>query len=724
MDQIQGYVERLTYQSSETGYTVAKLKVPQQQESVCIVGTMPSLYPGETVKCKGVWKQHSQYGRQFVVNEYDVAAPADVIGITKYLQSGLIKGIGRKYAERIVDKFGTATLDVIDKQPHRLLDIEGIGKARYTTICSCWEEQRSIRDVMVFLQGHGVSPIYAQKIFRCYGDTSIEKVTENPYRLARDIFGIGFLSADKIAKQLGIEHDSEKRIDAGIIFVLSELSSNGHVCYPVDDFITVSRDMLKVDENLIKVRLSVLELEGDIITSPIIHEADYRLFIWMRALYASEMGIVNHLRRIMRSPTALRNVDTDAALEWGQKRLNIELAEQQKEACILSLSKKLHIITGGPGTGKSTITNIILTITSKITDRILLAAPTGRAAKRMTEITGREAKTIHSLLEFDFGKMRFKKNRDDPLDCDLIIIDESSMIDTPLMHNLLKAIPNTSRVIFVGDIDQLPSVGPGNVLREMIYSKVIPVTQLNEIFRQAKGSQIIVNAHQINRGEFPDITFNKKSDFCFIEADEAEDVLNKIVRMVTYNIPTRYGFDPIKDIQVLVPMKRGPIGIERFNDVLQASLNRSKGNPVIRMGRTFRLHDKVMQIRNNYKREVYNGDVGRICRISEAEQELYVDMEGKEILYKFTDIDELVLAYAVSVHKYQGSECPCIVIPVHTSHFKLLHRNLLYTAITRGKKFVVLVGMKKAIAIAIHNNEVEQRYTGLKHFLMAQEEIF
>jgi exodeoxyribonuclease V alpha subunit len=717
MEQIFGYIERITFQNAENGFTVAQLMQKGKSQSTCVVGFLPGVQPGEFIRCKGTWKNHLVHGRQFEVTEFQVEKPADVVGIQKYLGSGLIKGIGSAYASRLVEKFGAETLNIIEFSPERLSEVRGFGKKRIDTIIHCWNDQRSIRDVMVFLQSVGVSPGFAQKIFKNYGTHSIAKLKENPYTLAKDIHGIGFKTADGLAQKLGMAKDAPQRIDSGIEYVLSELSTEGHVCYPVADFIRSAHEMLEVDAIQIEDRLDQLREADRIEILPLISQTLSIPFIWLKPFYLSESGISGEIRRLQYNPCNLRGVDLTKAIDWVQNQLHIQLAENQKQAVISSMTEKLHIITGGPGTGKSTITKAILALTEKLTKKIFLAAPTGRAAKRMTEITGQKAFTIHSLLEFDFQKGGFKRNRKSPLDCDLIIVDEASMIDTMLMYSLLKAIPDGARVIFVGDINQLPSVGPGNVLKDMIASGCMLVTQLTEIFRQAAGSRIITNAHRINLGQYPDISNHSGSDFYYIEAQKPEDVLKDILGLVSFRLPKKYDFNPLKDIQVLAPMKKGVIGTQNLNLALQETLN-NKEQYVFRGGQKFMVGDKVMQLKNDYKREVFNGDIGYITEIDTVEQRIVVQIDDRDVIYEFSDLDELTLAYAVSIHKYQGSECPCVIMPIHTSHFKLLHRNLLYTGVTRGKKLVILVGMKKALALAVRNDEVKKRYTGLKSMLM------
>lgn len=718
MESLQGYIEAIVYTQPDNGFTVAKLKEPLKKDPTIIVGYLPALHPGETIRSQGNWKTHPTYGKQFEITTYEVESPADLIGIQKYLESGLIKGIGPSFAKRIVSRFGLETLQIIDEEPHRLEEVEGLGQKRIESIKECWQEQRSIREVMLFLRTHGVSPAYAQRIYKAYGEASILKVRENPYQLARDVFGIGFKLADGIAQKLGFALHSPQRIAAGIEHVLWELTGEGHTCYPKAELSPLTQTILEIDGSLIDREIETL-ITNDRLVEAALPQAttDHAIpHIWLKPYFAYEQGISRDLERLRSYPLAMRSIHIEKAVDWIQDKLHIRFASEQKLAVAQAFENKVLIITGGPGTGKSTITNAILTITQKLTDKILLAAPTGRAAKRLSQITRRKAFTIHALLEMDFASKGFKRNRDNPLDCDLLIIDEASMIDTPLLFHLLRATSNHTRVIFIGDIDQLPSVGAGAVLKDLIDSDVLCVTRLKEIFRQAKGSAIIINAHRINQGEFPHIHTDANSDFHFIEKETPEEIQATISELLRTTLPSTWGLDPIDDVQVLSPMKRGLVGVESLNETLQQLLNPSTRS-LCRAGRTFRLHDKVMQITNNYTKKVYNGDIGRIQAMDASEQTILVKYDESEVTYSYSELEELVLAYATSVHKYQGSECPCIVMPIHTSHFMLLQRNLLYTAVTRGKKWVYLVGTKQALGMAVRNHQVLARHTGLRYRL-------
>ncbi|CAM0117454.1 ATP-dependent RecD-like DNA helicase [Rhabdochlamydiaceae symbiont of Dictyostelium giganteum] len=701
MEEIFGYVDSIVF-SAET-FTVARLKEPRKQELTCIVGPLPSVQPGETIRCSGKWKYHSQYGQQFEVESFESKQPSDLVGIQKYLESGMIKGIGPVYAEKIIKQFGINTLKIIDDDPERLGEVSGIGPKRLDMIKSCWDQQKSIREVMLFLQTFGVSPAFAHKIYKTYGKECVEKIKNDPYVLAKDIRGIGFKYADQIALKMGLPLHSLTRIQAGIEHVLWELSSDGHTCYPSQDLITAATEILTIPPEEIQNGL-----EESIQSKQLI---SYEGMISLKPFHLAEKGIVREMKRLLSNPCELRSVNHEKAILWSEEKLNITFAEEQKLAIIAAVKDKVHIITGGPGTGKSTITKAILRITEKLTDSILLAAPTGRAAKRMSEITGKKASTIHGLLEMDFQSGGFKRGLDNPLKCDLLIIDEASMIDTFLLFQLLKAIPSMARVVLIGDIDQLPSVGAGTVLRDLIDSNCIEVTKLTQIFRQAAHSKIVTNAHLINQGKFPEL-FNT-FDFRFIEGESPELIVSAIKDLISGPKSLRSRFHIFEDVQVLSPMKRGLIGTENLNVVLQGVLNPSV-TPLCRMGRTFHVGDKVMQIRNDYEKLIFNGDIGRILTIDLSTQVLSINFDGRRVEYQFAEIDDLVLAYAVSIHKYQGSECPCIIIPVHMSHFKMLHRNLLYTGITRGKKMVILIGTKQAIGLAVRNDDVKKRYTQLK----------
>lgn len=717
MEEIVGHIERITFQNTENGFTVARLKESHKKDLTVVIGTMSTVQVGETVRCKGKWKNDINYGLQFVVDSYLVEKPSSIYGIKKYLGSGLIKGIGPVFAERIVDYLGVQTLDVIDREPEALLSIEGIGDKRLESIQLCWEEQKAVREVMVFLQSHGISPTYAQKVYKTYKEKSLEVIKANPYQLAKDIWGIGFKTADQTAQKLGIKRDAVMRIDAGVEYSLSQLSNDGHTCYPIDEFLELTHKLLEVEANLIAQRLDTITKEERIFIGPLVVKGQTRACIWLKALFECEKGIKRELERLSNATANCSPAEFNATLQWAEKTLNMTLADNQKLAAINSLKYKNHIITGGPGTGKSTIIKIILLIFHQLTTKILLAAPTGRAAKRMSEITKVEASTIHSLLEFDFAINGFRRNRENPLDCDLVIVDEASMIDTVLMYSLLKALPDRTRLILVGDVDQLPSVGPGNVLKDLINAKTfLESTALTQIFRQAANSKIILSAHQINKGYFPDIRVDASSDFFFIAEENAENIATTIVDLVQTRLPNKYGFDSIEDIQVISPMNRSVIGTRNLNQLLQKKLNASN-EPLIKTGRTFHLHDKVMQIRNNYDQEIFNGDIGQIVSIDRVNHLLKVDYDTHIVSYDFADVDQLMLAYAVSVHKYQGSECPCIIMPIHTMHYMMLYRNLIYTGITRGKQLVVLIGSKKALSIAVKNDKVATRFSGLQEIL-------
>ena len=719
---LQGQIERITFTSEETGYTVAKIKVYGRKDLVTIIGNIINPTPGEIIKMKGEWGNHPTFGEQFKIVFCQTTTPASVHGIEKYLGSGLVRGIGPVMAKRIVKKFKEKTLDVIEDEIDKLADVEGIGQKRIGMIRKAWEEQKEIRAVMIFLQSHGVSSGYAAKIYKQYGNEAVKIVQENPYRLATDIFGIGFITADKIAEKMGFAKDSALRAAAGILYVLHELTDEGHVYYPYEPLILKCKEMLDIDREIVVKAIGTVAGDKQIVIEDInqdlVELQENNKAVYLTGYHIAEKNLAVRLQTLVNSSQAIRKINSEKAIEWVQEKLAITLADKQIEAVRRAAENKVMIITGGPGTGKTTIINAVLKIFSAIKTRIMLAGPTGRAAKRMSEATGYEAKTIHRMLEYNMRKGGFQKNEESPLDCDLLIVDEASMIDTLLMHHLLKAIPVTATFVMVGDVNQLPSVGAGSVLKDIIDSDIAPVVQLNEIFRQAKESSIIVNAHKINEGIIPDLksTQEKLDDFYFIEQEEPEKALNMIVNLVRERIPKRFGFDSVNDIQVLTPMHRGIVGAGNLNVELQKALNPGEDG-VLRGGRLFRVSDKVMQIVNNYDKEVYNGDIGRIASIDEEAKEVTVIVDGRNIVYDYSDLDEIVHAYAVSIHKSQGSEYPAVVIPILTQHYVLLQRNLLYTGVTRGKKLVVIVGTKKAMAIAVKNNKTEKRYTLLKQRL-------
>ena len=721
LTEISGQIERITFTNEENGYTIARVKVCGRQDLVTVVGYLMSPAPGETLNLKGEWVHHPKFGEQFKVMEYETTVPATVFGIERYLGSGLIKGLGPKMAGRIVKKFGEKTLDVIGNDIEKLTLVEGIGEKRITMIQQAWDEQKEIRNVMLFLQSYGVSSGYATKIFKQYGNRSIAVVKENPYRLATDIFGIGFVIADGIAEKLGVPKTSPLRVEAGIIYVLDHLSDEGHVFYPYESLVKKSREILGVEKDVVVDALGSLAMDKRIIIEDINESIDEfkanNKGVFLARFHLCETSIAQRLKTLSTAPKSIRNLTGENALRWVQGQLDITLAENQAQAIRCALENKIMVITGGPGTGKTTIINAILKIFSRLGVRALLAAPTGRAAKRMSETSGHEAKTIHRLLEYSFAQGGFQKNEEKPLNCDLLILDEVSMIDTILMHHLLKAIPTIATVVLVGDVNQLPSVGAGNVLNDIIASGTIPVVELNEIFRQAQESRIIVNAHKINSGILPAFENHEPgNDFYFIEQEDPEKVLAIILELTKTRIPRRFELDPVDDIQVLTPMHKGVVGSGNLNMALQESLNPSC-EMITRGNRNFKVNDKVMQIRNNYDKDVFNGDIGRITHMRQDDYEMTVTFDGRDVVYEFSDLDELVLAYAISVHKSQGSEYPAVVIPVLTQHYILLQRNLIYTAVTRGRNLVVMVGTRKAFAMGVHNDKTQRRFTYLKHRL-------
>ena len=723
LTEIKGQIERITFHNEENGYTIAKVKAGGRHDTITVVGNLLSVSAGEVLKLTGQWRNHPKFGEQFEVVSYESVVPATVKGIEKYLGSGLIKGIGPVMAGRLVAKFGLETLNVIETETARLSEVDGVGEKRIGMIREAWDSQKEIREVMVFLQGHGVSPAYAAKIYKRYAKESVKIVSENPYRLAADIFGIGFITADKIAANMGIARDSGIRAEAGILHVLSQLSDEGHVYYPYEPLIEECKQVLGLERDSIVKALGQVALDRKIVIEDISGEElkENNKAVYLSKFHVCETGVAARLKALVRHPKKLRAFDVEKALDWVRGELKIDLAEKQKQAVREAIDKKVMVVTGGPGTGKTTIINSIIRIYGRLDQRVLLAAPTGRAAKRMSEAAGHAARTIHRLLEWSPKEGRFKRDENNPLPADLIVIDEVSMIDTVLMYQFLKAVPVEATLVLVGDVDQLPSVGAGNVLKDIIASEKIPTVRLDKIFRQAMESLIVVNAHRVNSGDMP-VTDKGESggapqDFYFFQVEEPELALEKIIGLCKEKIPGKFGFNPLDDIQVLTPMHRGVIGAANLNAELQKHLNPSK-DELVRGNMSLKVGDKVMQIRNNYQKDVFNGDIGRVRKIDREEQEVAVDYDGRTVRYEYPELDEIVLAYAVSIHKSQGSEYPAVVIPVLTQHYILLQRNLLYTGITRGKRLVVLVGTKKAVAIAIKNDKPRKRYTLLRQRLL------
>lgn len=715
---LEGQLARITYYNEETGYTVARLNVRGYLEPVTVVGNIINPTQGEILEVTGEWINHPKFGRQFKIIGHRLKIPSSMEGIEKYLGSGLIKGIGPVMASRIVKKFKEKTLEIIEHDFDELGKIEGIGPKRVEMIKQAWQDQKEIRDVMIFLQSHGVGSGYAVKIFKRYGHSSLLVLKRNPYRLATDIHGIGFSTADRIAEKLGFDKNAPVRAEAGLLYILGQLADEGHVFFPYEQLIEKCTETLDVDRSIIAQAFAPLVLENKIILEDIDEGPDgfkaNRKAVYLSRFHVSETGIAKNLRVLKSTPKNIRTVESGKAVEWVQKEIGIRLAQKQIDAVKKAVSEKVMVITGGPGTGKTTIINAVIKIYEKLNTRILLAAPTGRASKRMSEATCYPARTIHRMLEFSIHKGGFQRDQDNPLEMDVMILDEVSMIDTILMHHLLKAIPEKASLIMVGDVNQLPSVGAGSVLKDIIRSGAVPVVELNEIFRQAQESRIIVNAHKINTGIIPDLSQDRTSleDFYFIEQEDPDQVLKIITELVSTRIPKRFCLDPVDEIQVLSPMHKGMVGTGNINRSLQEILNPS-GARLTRGDRTFRMNDKVMQIKNNYDKEVFNGDMGRITSIDNNNQEVTVTFDGIPVPYDYSELDEIILAYAISVHKSQGSEYPAVIIPILSQHYVLLQRNLIYTAITRGKKLVIIVGSKKALAMGIRNDKIMKRYTFL-----------
>lgn len=714
-DVLAGIVERVTFHNAENGFCVLRVKARGQRDLVTVVGHSAVISAGEWITATGEWFNDHTHGLQFKARFLKTTAPTTAEGIEKYLASGMIRGIGPVYAKKMVSAFGEQVFDIIEANPERLREVDGIGAVRAQRIVSAWAEQRAVREIMVFLHSHGVGTARAVRIYKTYGADAIQVMTDNPYRLARDIRGIGFRTADAIAMKLGIEKTAMIRVRAGISYALTEAMDEGHCGLPMEELAPLAVELLDVPKELIQTALELELTEGTVIADTV---GETRC-VFLAGLYRSEQAIAERLRTLASGKLPWTWIDPDKAIPWIEQKTGLSLAPSQREAIRLALMAKVLVITGGPGVGKTTIVNSILRILAAKGVNLLLCAPTGRAAKRMTEATGFEAKTIHRLLEVDPKGGGFKRNTENPLDCELLVIDETSMVDVPLMHALLKALPDGSALLVVGDIDQLPSVGPGQVLADIIQSEAIPVVRLTEVFRQAATSRIITAAHRINKGQIPDLARPEgESDFYFVNAAEPEAAVPLIVDLVKNRIPNRFGFDPIRDVQVLCPMNRGGVGTRSLNIELQAALNPAMEQKVERFGWTFAPGDKVMQIENDYEKEVYNGDVGYIDGVDLDTGELIASFDGRAVTYGFGELDTLIPAYAATIHKSQGSEYPAVVIPVMTQHYAMLQRNLIYTGITRGKKLVVIVGQAKAMAIAVKNVSGRRRWTKLREWLV------
>ena len=715
---LAGLVERVTFHNPDNGFCVLRTRARGHRDLVTVVGRVAMVAPGEWITASGAWVNDRTHGPQFNARFVRTAAPSSVTGIQKYLGSGMIRGIGPIYAKKLVSAFGEKVFDVIEVEPERLREVPGIGPVRAQRITDAWAEQKVVREIMVFLHNHGVGTARAVRIYRTYGADAVEVMSENPYRLARDIRGIGFRTADAIAMKLGIEKTAMVRVRAGIGYALTEAMDEGHCGLPEAELGPQAAHLLEVPDDLIRTALERELADGAVVADTVAGAP----CIFLAGLYGAERAISRRLLELAAGSPPWPAIDPEKALPWVEGKTGLALAGGQADAIRVALSSKAAVITGGPGVGKTTIVNAILRILSAKGVRFLLCAPTGRAAKRLSEATGFEAKTIHRLLEVDLRKGGFRRDLDNPLTCDLLVVDETSMVDVSLMRGLLAAVPPGAGILIVGDVDQLPSVGPGQVLADIITSGAVPVIRLTEVFRQAARSRIVTTAHGINRGVIPDLARPEgESDFYFVRAEDPETAVARIVELVRARIPRRFGFDPLRDVQVLCPMNRGGAGARSLNIELQAALNPAGERRVERFGWTFAPGDKVMQVQNDYDREVYNGDIGLVADVDPDTGELTARFEGRDLVYAFGELDALVLAYAATIHKSQGSEYPAVVIPVLTQHYAMLKRNLLYTGITRGKRLVVLVGQKKAVAIGVRDTSGRRRWSKLGEWLAATE---
>ena len=711
---LAGLVERVTFHNEENGFCVLRTKARGQRDLVTVVGQAATISAGEWITASGEWVNDRTHGLQFRARFLKASPPTSIDGIEKYLGSGMVPGIGPVYAKKLVQAFGEKVFDTIEAAPERLREVTGIGPVRAKRITDAWAEQKVVREIMTFLHANGVGTARAVRIYKTYGADAVQVMSENPYRLAREVRGIGFKTADAIAMRLGVEKTAMIRLRAGVSFALAEAMDDGHCGLPTEELIPLAENLLEAPADLISTAVDLERSEGTLVADRVGETP----CMFLAGLYRAEQAIAERLTKIAGGALPWPDIDGTKAIAWVESRTGLQLAETQREAIGLALKSKALVVTGGPGVGKTTIVNSILRILGAKGVRMLLCAPTGRAAKRMTEATGIEAKTIHRLLEVDAKLGGFKRNEGNSLDCDLLVVDEASMVDVLLMQALMTATPDAAAVLIVGDIDQLPSVGPGQVLADVIGSEAIPVVRLTEVFRQAAASRIILSAHRINQGQMPDLAPPAcDSDFYFVPAEEPEAAVAKIVELAKTRIRRRFGLDPIRDVQVLCPMNRGGVGARSLNVELQAALNPAGARKVERFGWTFAPGDKVMQIENDYDKEVYNGDIGYVADVDPELGELTADFDGRSVTYAFGELDVLVPAYAATIHKSQGSEYPAVIIPVMTQHYPMLQRNLLYTGVTRGKRLVVLVGQKKAVAIAVRNVSGRRRWSKLDDWL-------
>ncbi len=710
-DVTEGQVKRVLFSNEENGWSVVRLQ-SNNDSSFTAIGPLLGIRKGDEIRLSGRWIQHAKYGEQFEAESYLHVAPTTLEGLTRFLGSGKIRGIGPKRAQQIVETYGLGTLDIIDSEPERLLELRGIGEATLEGIRSSWQQHRGIQQIMIFLTGHGVAPGIAVRAFKRYGAGAVEVVRSNPYRLAEEVFGVGFLTADRIARQVGISEDAPERLEAGVLHTLREAAGQGHVFLPQDELLSTSARLLEAPVEHLPEALAGLVARQMVVLRP---RPDLSPAVYSPSLEAAERTAAENIGSILRSTSDGNAMIPDLAIAWYQGQADIRLAPQQRKALASALVDKAAVITGGPGTGKTTLVRGLVKILDRKNARVLLAAPTGRAAKRLSEATDCPAKTIHRLLEFNPKTRTFNRNRENPIQSDVLIIDEASMIDIELAASLLEAVPPTCRLILVGDADQLPSVGPGNVLGDLISSQTVPVIRLDEIFRQAKSSQIVVNAHRINAGDMPNLVSDPdKSDFFFVSRDDPVQAAELAVDFAVRRIPEKYELDPIEDIQVLSPMHRGELGVTRLNERLQEALT-PPGRELVVGWRRFRIGDKVMQIRNNYELDIFNGDLGRVEAIDYGDRELAIRFDGRLVTIPPDDLEHIIPAYACTIHKSQGSEYQAVVIVLHHQHHIMLQRNLLYTAITRGRRLVVIVGSKRALGRAVLNAEVKTR-----HSLLAQ----